>query len=139
MNDTIWTIGYGGRQPTEFNRILHEAGVELVADVRISPRGAMGSYTRAKSNDRGIQKLLSEVAIGYEWLPELGNPDRTDPRMAEFRQVIAPEFPRRCRRLVALAEQCRACMLCGCRVAASCHRAIIGEWLQTQGWRVIDL
>jgi len=139
MNNTIWTIGYGGRQPTEFTRILSQAGVELVVDVRISPRSSMGTYTRAKSAARGIRRLLSEVAISYEWLPELGNPDRTDPLKAQFRSVIATTFTQRCQRLIAWAEQHCVCLLCGCRNAAFCHRSIISEWLRTNGWHIIDL
>lgn len=82
----------------------------------------MGSYTRAKSNDRGIQKLLADGAVSYEWLPELGNPDRTDPLMAKFRSLIVPEFPERTRRLVQCATSQRTCLLCGCKLDAACHR-----------------
>lgn len=42
----------------------------------------------------------------------------------EFRTLIVPEFPRRCERLIELAEARRTCLPCGCRRAASCHRSI---------------
>lgn len=135
----LWTIGYGGRKPAEFVSLLKCAGVELIADVRLSPRGAMGSYTRAQSPDRGIQKLLSNQEIAYEWLPELGNPDRTDPGMMQFRKVIVPEFETRTARLIELASLKRTCLLCGCKNAAVCHRAIIGDWLRDRGWAILDL
>lgn len=135
----LWTIGYGGRRPADFVALLRQAGVELVADVRLTPRGTMGSYTRAKSTDRGIQKLLSDGGIAYEWLHELGNPDRTDPGMEQFRAVVVPEFPVRTRRLIECASSQQTCLLCGCKNAATCHRSIITDWLRTQDWQVIDL
>ena len=88
MSNCIWTVGYGGRKPSEFLDLLVSAKIELVADVRLTPRGSMGSYTRANSSDKGIQRLLSSAGIGYEWFPELGNPDRHDPEMARFRSEI---------------------------------------------------
>lgn len=139
MNTTIWTIGYGGRKPADFVELLRQTSVELVADVRLSPRGAMGSYTRAKSNDRGIQKLLGAGGIAYEWLPELGNPDRTDPLMTQFRTIVVPEFPVRARRLLEWATSKRICLLCGCKLAIACHRSIITDWLRAQDWRIVDL
>jgi uncharacterized protein (DUF488 family) len=135
----LWTIGYGGRKPVEFVALLRDAHVERVADVRLSPRSAMGSYTRAKSCDRGIQKLLSDREITYEWLPELGNPDRTDPTMTEFRKLIVPEFQTRTVGLIDLASSKRTCLLCGCKNVVVCHRAIIAAWLRDQGWEIINL
>jgi hypothetical protein len=32
----------------------------------------MGSFAKARSPDKGIQKLLETVGIGYVWILELG-------------------------------------------------------------------
>src|SRR5687767_7121513 len=71
---TFYTIGYGGRPPAEFVRLLTEAGVRTVADVRLRPdRSSMGSYKFTGKSNTGIEKLLTGASIGYTSLPELGN------------------------------------------------------------------
>ena len=70
----FYTIGYGGRAPTEFMSLLVQHGVRSVADVRIHPdRASMGSYVKARTTDKGIEKLLSDQGIAYRSLLELGN------------------------------------------------------------------
>lgn len=99
----------------------------------------MGSYTKANSRERGIERLLSHGGIGYQWFPQLGNPDRKDAAMRQFRAVVVPSLDEHAAPLLALALSCRACLLCGCKRAAGCHRSLITPWFASQGWEVIDL
>ncbi len=70
----FYTVGYDGRKPQEFLDLLKQKGVKVVIDVRLRPdRSSMGSYAKAKSQDKGIQKLLSSVGIEYISTVELGN------------------------------------------------------------------
>ncbi|HEY1189691.1 MAG TPA: DUF488 family protein, partial [Gemmata sp.] len=69
-----FTIGYGGRKPDEFTKLLTSAGVKTLVDVRLRPdKASVGSYAKAKEPEKGIAGLLTKAGVGYVSLPELGN------------------------------------------------------------------
>jgi hypothetical protein len=139
MKKTVYNIGYGGRAPSSFVGLLKGHGIEKVVDVRSNPRRAsLGSYILSSDPTKGIVKLLGDGGIGYEWLPELGNPEPKDREMTAFRE-LAPRFPELTRRLVEAASCEAVCVLCSEKKVASCHRELIVEYLRHQGWEVIDL
>lgn len=137
---TIYTIGYGGRRRDDFLGLLVGAGVQVVADVRIEPQHAsMGMFVKAKSSEKGIEKLLGSAGIAYEWLEELGNPQRKESGMTTFRGLMVREAESRTTRLREIAESRAACMLCAEKDPGRCHRKLIGDYLEELGWRVLHL
>lgn len=136
----FFTVGYGGRVPAEFASLLALHGVRAVADVRIHPeRASMGAYVKAKSSDKGIEKLLSERGIAYRSILELGNPfrDLEDWRPA-YRELIDRAGDLLVVRLRELPEP--FCLMCAEKRVADCHRLIIAEYLvSTKGWTVEHL
>lgn len=62
-------VGYEGRDVDGFLHELTPAGVEAVADVRLTPVSRKRGFSK-----RGLGEALASVGIGYEHLPMLGNP-----------------------------------------------------------------
>ena len=113
---TIYTIGYGNRQPEDFFKLLPASG--LIIDVRRLPRAWHGAYHARQLKKRLGDRYRSEPAFGNRantgdvWQPV--NPDfayANIPSMGEsVRQgmtyilLCAEQDPQRChRRLVAEA------------------------------------
>jgi hypothetical protein len=102
----FYAISHGGRLPEEFLRLLVAHGVRAVADVRIRPdRASMGAYARAKSPDKGIERLLADRGIAYRSILAGGvmsDPDGPRSRRSIVRLITgaslgsgSPDRPRR--------------------------------------------
>ena len=133
---TALTIGYGGRSPDEFVRLLAANGVKTIVDVRLRPdKASMGSYAKAREPEKGIAGLLGRAGVGYVSLPELGNLflDFTDwpTRYTEFLDRAGPLlFDRLTPDIPA-----PVCLLCAEKRVADCHRRLIADYLmRTHGW-----
>lgn len=132
---TLYTIGYGGRHPQHFVALLLQHSITLVCDVRAEPRRAYrGIYTFNPENSSGpLPRLLAQAGIDYQWFPELGNPDRQDPEIRAFQQLMDQEAESRLQRLRTCVQAVRACLLCAEQDAQRCHRRIITAYLTAYG------
>ena len=138
-NMKVFTIGYGGREPADLVARLLSAGVRTVADVRLRPGSAsLGSYTKAKSPEKGIEALLVPKGIAYSSLPELGNVflDCADWR-ERYTALISCAGHLLIARLASLTPP--LCLLCAERRVADCHRLQIAEFLRARGATVEHL
>jgi len=70
LNDTIYTIGYAGREWNDFLKVLKDNGIELVIDVRESGE----SRYKPEFNEVVLRRALEEQGIEYERRPDLGVP-----------------------------------------------------------------
>ena len=135
----LFTIGYGGRMPDDLVRRLTAAGVRTIADVRLRPdRASMGVYVKAKTPDKGIERLFTAAGIGYRSLPELGNVfleyEDWRERYAAFVQCAGHLLVTR---LDGLEPP--LCLLCAERRVAECHRLMVAEFLAARGAEVEHL
>jgi uncharacterized protein (DUF488 family) len=137
---TFYTIGYGGRAPGDFTELLVASGVRVVADVRIHPdRAAMGAYVKARTTDKGIEKLLSGRGIAYRSILELGNLFRD---LDDWRPSYRALFERAGDLLVGRLADLPApfCLLCAEKRVTECHRLIIADFLsETRGWTAVHI
>jgi len=133
----FYTIGYGGRLPEDFTSLLVEHGVRSVADVRIRPdRASMGAYVRARTPEKGIERILAEHGIFYRSILELGNMflDLDDWR-GPYRDLFDRAGPLLVGRLADLPAP--FCLLCAEKKVSECHRLVIADFLVAdRGWAV---
>jgi uncharacterized protein (DUF488 family) len=130
-----FTIGYGGRAPDEFARLLTGRGVRTVVDVRLRPdKAAMGSYAKAKDPDKGIAGLLAKAGIGYVSLPELGNLFlEYDDWPERYKKYLAAAGPLLFDRLADVPGP--VCLMCAEKNLSECHRRHVAEYLvREKGW-----
>jgi len=132
----IFTIGYGGRDPSEFLQILSDRGVRTLVDVRLRPdKSSFGVYSRSSSSDRGIEKLLNDRGIAYVSRVELGNIFmERDEWWERYRRLLDLAGDLLLESLSGLAEP--ICLLCAEPDAMKCHRGLIADTLGRQGHEI---
>ena len=134
----LFTVGYGGAAPRAFQGCVAKAGVRTVVDVRLRPdRASMGAYVKAKTREKGIERLLREVGVEYRSLPELGNLflDYDDWR-DRYAALLARAGDLLVSRLVDVSEP--ICLLCAERRPEDCHRTLLAEYLVSRMDREIE-
>jgi hypothetical protein len=144
----LWLAGTGawpvaGRSGS-LVEALRDRGVTRLVDVRLSPCASDPTEGRPygpkpwnlQAGGAGLVGLLGPSGIAYEWLVELGNPQRRDHSMAILRSHLADPaggWPVH-RGLELLADRVRragevVAILCACEDPRSCHRLVIARAL----------
>ena len=130
-----FTIGYGGRKPDDFTKLLTGAGVKVLVDVRLRPdKASMGSYAKSKEADRGIAGLLAKSGVAYVSLPELGNLFLDyDDWTTRYERFLALAGPVLFDRLEAIDGP--VCLMCAEKRLCDCHRRHLAAHLEkTKDW-----
>ncbi len=124
---------------------LQGAGIELLVDVR-----AVAASRRAGFSKTVLAASLAEAGIGYLHLRDLGTPKpgreaARAGRCEEMRAIFAehmeaPAAGLAFARLLEVAAERRACLLCYEADPACCHRAVLSERVAARtGAQVVDL
>jgi len=126
----LWSAGYEGRTIEAFVDSLAAAGVDAVADVRLTPISRKPGFSKTR-----LTLALETAGIDYLHLRELGNPKdnrapfwdgRLDEGLAGFRQVMAREGARRqLAELEQLASASSVAVLCFEHDEQRCHRQVV--------------
>jgi uncharacterized protein (DUF488 family) len=132
----FYTIGYGGRKPQKFLDLLKQKGVKVVVDVRLRPdRAYWGCYVKAKSQDKGIQKILAGYNLEYVSIVKLGNPFmECDDWRERYRQLLEKEGDLLIEPLQSISGP--FCLMCAEKSPVDCHRFLIAEHLVSKGYEV---
>jgi hypothetical protein len=123
---------------------LRARGVTRLIDVRLNPCASDPTEGRPygpkpwnlQAAGAGLVGLLEPSGIAYEWLVELGNPQRRNHSMTILRSHLAdPDggWPAH-RGLQILADRIRrpdtvVAILCACEDSRTCHRLVIARAL----------
>jgi uncharacterized protein (DUF488 family) len=132
----FYTIGYGNRNPQEFVDLLKKKGVKVVVDVRLRPdRAYTGSYKKAKSQEKGIQKLLATGDIAYISLVDLGN---VFMGYDDWRERYQQHLEKGGNHLTEPLQSIPGpfCLMCAEKSPVKCHRSLIAEYLARKGYEV---
>ncbi|MGQ9506479.1 MAG: DUF488 domain-containing protein [Candidatus Bathycorpusculaceae bacterium] len=128
MQTTIWTIGHSNRSIEKFLELLNEHKIQVLVDVRSFPTSKIEHFKR-----ESMEKWLPQNGIEYVWLgKELGGYRRCGykkhMRTKIFREGI--------RRLLEIAQDKRACIMCMEVNPKYCHRRFISVHLERKGVKV---
>lgn len=134
----LLTVGHGTLDRDELARLLTDAGVELLVDIRRFP-GSRANPAAAKGS---VPELTADAGIDYRWEEHLGgrrtltaadrdaSPD-TWWRVEAFRAYCAwtrdPRFREALGRVVDDARARRTAVMCSESVWWRCHRRIVAD------------
>ena len=145
---TLFTVGHGTRSTEELARLLVEAGVGRLADVRRHP----GSRRHPHLGREALAATLPGLGVAYEWRGEALGGRR--PRRAPSRHpawanpafqgyadhMDTPEFRHALDRLVAdAAGQPPLAVLCAETLWWRCHRSLIADAALLRGVDAVHL
>lgn len=115
---TIFTIGHSNHEPDTFLDLLHENGIQVVADVRSSP------YSRyvPQANRETLAHALQAAGIAYHWLGDrLGA--KPEGVVADYDQLrSSSDFEQGVAELLTLAQRDRIAIMCSEGDYRECHR-----------------
>jgi uncharacterized protein (DUF488 family) len=145
----VFTVGHSTRSIAEFVDLLKQGQVELVVDIRSTPR----SRTNPQFNVDALPDALSAWQIGYAQIAELGGrraKSKTIPpevnafwinqsfhNYADY--ALSDEFRVGFVRLEEMCNDRRCAIMCSEAVWWRCHRRFVADYLLHDGWDVFHL
>jgi uncharacterized protein (DUF488 family) len=143
---SIFTIGHSTRTIEEFLSILKAHDIQRLVDVRSIPK----SRRVPQFNSDALAASLPEQGIDYVHLKSLGGRRHAKKdsinsgwRNASFRgyadYMATDDFRAGISRLLDLAREKRAAIMCAEAVPWRCHRSLIGDALLARGVSVQDI
>jgi uncharacterized protein (DUF488 family) len=142
----IRTIGHSTRPIEEFVSILKVHKIRRLIDVRTVPR----SSHNPQFNRDNLPASLETAGIQYQHMPGLGGLRRPRPdsinkgwRNASFRgfadYMQTPQFLENLEKLIELAREEPAAIMCAEAVPWRCHRSLIADALLARGIPVEEI
>nr|WP_202395567.1 DUF488 domain-containing protein [Virgibacillus halodenitrificans] len=142
----IFSIGHYSYSKEDFLRLLSDADIEAVADVRAFP----GSRKFPQYSKDNMPDWLQAAGIHYAHFPKLGGRRKASSDVSPLLNgawenqsfhnyadyTLTESFHEGIAALSQLAQRKRTVYCCSERHPARCHRLIISNWLATHNWKV---
>ena len=136
--EKVFTIGYGNRSKEVFLDLLRTNEIRTVVDVRLRPDCArLGTWVKARTPDKGVEKWLMDSGFGYKSIIELGNMFLgLDDWRERYQQLLVSSGELLIKRMEGLPEP--ICLMCAEMDVNTCHRQLIAAYL-TEKWGGIEI
>ena len=128
---TVWTVGYSNRSAKHFVGLLKEHNIEVLVDVRSFPTSKVLHFKKDQ-----MEKWLPDYRVEYVWLgKELGGY-----RRGGYEAHMKTElFGEGMKKLLEIAREKRACVMCLEPNPKHCHRRYISAQLERRGIEVVHI
>jgi uncharacterized protein (DUF488 family) len=141
----LLTVGHGTANRADLTRLLREAGVTRVVDVRRYPASRAHPHVTREA----LAQWLPEEGIAYQWEERLGGrrrppADSADPwwRVAAFRgyahHMRSPDFLAAMDLLLAQPESMSTTLMCSESLWWRCHRRLIADFATLARTRLVQ-
>jgi uncharacterized protein (DUF488 family) len=131
---TLHTIGHGARSGDDLARLLGDAGINLVVDIRAHP----GSRRHPQFGRAELERWLPEAGISYRWEPALGGrrsgragSRHMSLRVPAFRAYAdymeTPEFDAALDVVLAESDERATTVMCAESLWWRCHRRLAAD------------
>jgi uncharacterized protein (DUF488 family) len=142
----LWTVGHSTRSAEEFNEILTAHRIQALVDVRSFP----GSRRYPQFNKQQLAMTVEATGIAYVHLLDLGGRRQTrkDSKNTAWKNqsfrgyadhMETEEFQHGIERLLEIAGERRAAIMCAEALWWRCHRSLISDFLKARGIEVIHI
>lgn len=141
----IFTIGHSNRTIEQFITILINNKIGCLVDVRSYP----GSKAMPQFNKDLLKKELAKYKIKYFHLPELGGRRKQitnihtsieSPGFSSYADhMMTDNFKNGLKLLKRIGRKCRTAYMCAEALYYRCHRRMISDRLEYDGWQVYHL
>ncbi|MGD8998974.1 MAG: DUF488 domain-containing protein [Granulosicoccaceae bacterium] len=143
---TLYTIGHSNRPLDEFMRLLGQASIQTLVDVRARPQ----SKHNPQFNEDSLRSACEAAGIMYHWAGrQLGGMRKASgdsPHIAldaglrgyaDYMQT--PDFERAASQLINPGRKAPVAFMCAEKDPLQCHRSLISDYLLLQGVEVVHL
>lgn len=140
----IFTIGHSNQTPEIFLKLLLDARIEVLVDVRSVPSSKWVTF----ANKENLKPLIESANIKYIYLGDLlgGRPQDTDlvdrqNGKADYELIRKKEYYQHgIVQLTRLLEQHRVCIMCAEEDPNHCHRnLLVAESLRQNGVKILHI
>ncbi|RCW77010.1 DUF488 family protein [Saliterribacillus persicus] len=146
---SVYSIGHYNHSKDEFLEMLRAKEIDFVADVRTIP----GSNRSPHFNKDQLKEWLEEASITYSHFPKLGGRRKMSTEVGEVLNegwenqsfhnyadyTLTESFKEGIDELKFHIKDHRVVLMCAERHPSRCHRLIISNYLQANGYNVTHL